>query len=242
MSEDTDPPATVPSEIIRHASPNHDSREGQAIDILLLHYTGMTSGPEAITRLCDPAAKVSAHYLIEEDGRLFQLVPEERRAWHAGVAAWAGDRDINARSIGIELVNPGHEFGYRPFPEAQMARLIGLAASLVARHGIPAARVLGHSDVAPSRKQDPGEFFDWSRLAQAGIGLWPQAVSLPDRLPTAREVAGQLSRFGYDTAGNDPATVITAFQRHFQPHKVDGVADLETAALLSALLAQKAGA
>jgi len=151
--------------VIESPSPNFDARPDgqrgtQAIDILLLHYSGMESATAAIARLCDVTAKVSAHYCVDEDGILFRLVPEDRRAWHAGAASWAGAGDINARSIGIELVNPGHEFGYRSFPEAQMETLIELAGEILARHPIPPQRVLGHSDVAPLRKEDPGELFD----------------------------------------------------------------------------------
>ncbi|MEX2202220.1 MAG: N-acetylmuramoyl-L-alanine amidase, partial [Dongiaceae bacterium] len=159
-------------------SPNHDARRGP-VDILLLHYTGMVAAEAALKRLCDPVARVSAHYLIDEDGTLWQLVGEDRRAWHAGVSFWAGESDINARSIGIELQNPGHEFGYRAFPEPQMKTLIELAQGILQRHPIPASRVIGHSDVAPTRKEDPGELFDWQRLAAAGIGLWPAGDSEP---------------------------------------------------------------
>ncbi len=161
--------------IVDRPSANFDARpEGAAVDILVVHYTGMETAEAALDRLMDPAAKVSAHYLIDEDGTLYRLVEEDRRAWHAGVASWRGATDVNARSIGIELVNPGHEFGYRPFPEAQTGALIDLAADIVARHRIPARNVVGHADVAPRRKMDPGELFDWPRLAAAGIGLWPE--------------------------------------------------------------------
>ncbi len=160
--------------LISCPSPNHDERPvGGAVDILVLHYTGMKTADEALARLCDPAAKVSAHYTIGRDGRVFAHVPEERRAWHAGVSYWAGERNVNGRSIGIELVNPGHEFGYEPFPCAQIAALIDLAHGILKRHPIPPHRVLGHSDVAPARKTDPGEFFPWRHLAEFGIGLWP---------------------------------------------------------------------
>ena len=214
---------------IDRPSPNHDARGDAPIDLLLLHYTGMTSAAAALDRLCDPAAKVSAHYLIDEDGTVYSMVPENRRAWHAGVAHWAGASDINARSIGIELVNPGHEFGYRAFPEAQIAALIPLCHSILMRHPIPSARVLGHSDVAPARKEDPGEKFPWARLAKAGIGLWPQGRD-SDLGPEA------LIRFGYDP--NAPQDkVIIAFQRHFRPRKLDGVWDAECAGLLAGLLA-----
>lgn len=159
--------------IIERPSPNYNERASGAIDMLVLHYTGMISCEHALVRLCGPAAKVSAHYLIDEMGLVYRLVAEERRAWHAGVSSWAGARDINSRSIGIELVNPGHELGYRNFPVLQMQALAELAQEILARHPIPPHRVLGHSDVAPGRKQDPGELFDWEWLAGQGIGMWP---------------------------------------------------------------------
>lgn len=209
-------------------SPNHDDRGGAAIDMLVLHYTGMTSGAAAIDRLCDPAAKVSAHYTVDEDGTVYSHVPEERRAWHAGVSHWAGVDNINSRSIGIEIVNPGHEFGYRAFPEAQIAALIELCGGILARHAIPASRVLGHSDVAPARKDDPGELFPWQRLADAGIGVWPQGVK-------SDLGAVALTRYGYDP--NAPQDkVITAFQRHFRPQSLTGQWDGECAGLLAGLL------
>lgn len=229
--------------IVDRPSPNHDARKpGQPIDILVLHYTGMPTGEEALARLCDPQAKVSAHYTVDEDGTVFRHVGEARRAWHAGVSAWAGDRDVNGRSIGIEIVNPGHEFGYRPFPEAQMAAVTALCRTVLARHPIPAWRVLGHSDVAPSRKQDPGELFDWARLAGAGVGLWPD----PPRVNHA-ERAGplafqrDLTRFGYDcpesgAIDEETAAVVAAFQRHFRPARIDGRPDAECHAVLRALL------
>src|SRR5579864_6043616 len=170
--------------LIQRPSPNHDARN-VPVDLLVLHYTGMKSANEALERLCDPAAKVSAHYTVDEDGTVYHHVPEARRAWHAGVSSWAGATDINACSIGIELVNPGHEFGYRDFPDAQIEALITLCHGILLRHPISSARVLGHSDVAPARKEDPGELFPWARLAKAGIGLWPQAATgdlAPDAL------------------------------------------------------------
>lgn len=213
-------------------SPNHNERPGgRPPDILLLHYTGMRSGAEALDRLCDPEAKVSAHYLIEEDGEVFRLVPEDRRAWHAGVASWAGDSDVNGRSLGIELVNPGHEFGYRDFPEPQMESLLALAGELCRRHPIPAHRVLGHSDVAPLRKEDPGERFDWPRLAAAGIGFLPA----PGRALGEAEAKARLSGFGYGYLDDDFAAVLRAFQRHFRPAAVTGELDPETAALVDGL-------
>ena len=158
---------------IERPSPNQDERGGAAIDMLVLHYTGMPTAEAALERLCDPQARVSAHYAIDEGGTIHALVPEARRAWHAGISFWAGARDINARSIGIELVNPGHEFGYRIFAEAQIVALTGLCQEILARHAIVPWRVLGHSDVAPDRKEDPGELFPWKSLAETGIGLWP---------------------------------------------------------------------
>jgi N-acetylmuramoyl-L-alanine amidase len=209
-------------------SPNQDDRGGAAIDMLVLHYTGMRSAQEALERLCDPAAKVSAHYTVDEDGTIYAHVPEARRAWHAGMAYWAGASDINVRSIGIELVNPGHEFGYREFTDDQIASLTTLCHSILVRHPIPSWHVLGHSDVAPARKEDPGESFPWEGLAKAGIGLWPQAVA-SDLGPEA------LSRYGYDP--NAPQDkLITAFQRHFRPKKLDVQWDSECAGLLASLL------
>ena len=242
-------------QLIDHPSPNHGPRaDGAAIDLLILHYTGMASGEAALARLCDPAAEVSAHYLIDEDGRVFRLVPEQRRAWHAGSAYWAGERDVNSRSIGIELVNPGHELGYRPFPDAQMAALEALTLDILARHPIPAHRVLGHSDVAPARKRDPGELFDWERLAEAGVGAWPRGVARRHRVTRSfgrddhdeaiAEVQDGLRRYGYEVEPSgrlDAATelVLFAFQRHFRPWRVDGRLDGESAARLRALLAQR---
>ncbi len=213
-------------------SPNHDSRGGAAVDMLVLHYTGMTSGAAAMDRLCDPAAKVSAHYTIDDDGTVYAHVAEDRRAWHAGISHWAGVDNLNARAIGIELVNPGHEYGYRAFPDAQIAALIELCHGILSRHAIPASRVLAHSDVAPARKDDPGELFPWETLAKAGIGVWPQGMN--------RELGPEaLTRYGYDP--NAPQDkVITAFQRHFRPAKLNGEWDDECAALLAGLLS-KAG-
>lgn len=231
--------------MIERPSPNHDERpEGTPIDMLVLHYTGMKTAAEALARLCDPQAKVSAHYTIDCDGTVFAHVPEDRRAWHAGVSYWAGARDINARSIGVELVNPGHEFGYEPFARAQIAALIDLGEEIVARHAIPQSRVLGHSDVAPARKEDPGELFPWSELAEFGIGLWPFADSeLVAKVPrpSGEESAflRDLARFGYGLAPEvdvTPRKAIAAFQRHWRPSSVDGVIDEETAYRLSLLL------
>jgi N-acetylmuramoyl-L-alanine amidase len=229
--------------LIDRPSPNHNPRPGSGVvDLLILHYTGMQSAAEALARLCNPAAQVSAHYVIDEDGAVFRLVPEERRAWHAGVSCWAGRRDVNGASIGIELVNPGHEFGYRGFPEPQMAALEALCRDILARHPIPARHVLGHSDVAPQRKEDPGELFDWPRLARAGIGLWPEldpTLALPDGIAEAQRA---LAAIGYETPlsgllDEETALVIAAFQRRFRPARCDGALDDETRARLAAVAA-----
>jgi N-acetylmuramoyl-L-alanine amidase len=210
-------------------SPNHGlRRSGAKIDMLILHYTGMPTASEALDRLCDPATEVSAHYVVEEDGTVWRLVAEDRRAWHAGRAFWAGESDVNSRSIGIELVNPGHGPDYRPFPEPQMTALIGLCRGILSRHPIPPHRVLGHSDVAPDRKIDPGELFDWRRLASAGIGLWSEATAA-----NSGDFAGAMRRFGYADASPD---AIRAFQRHFRPGAISGATDGETAARLMDLV------
>ena len=234
-------------DIIPAPSPNFNERAGPP-DILLLHYTGMESGEAAIARLRDPEAKVSSHYVVEEDGRIFTLVAEERRAWHAGVSFWKGERDINGRSIGIEIVNPGHEFGYRPFPDAQIAAVIALATDIRTRWMIADGDIIGHSDVAPNRKIDPGELFPWKTLAQAGHGLWVEPDPAPGApLAEGAEGAGVfafqagLTRLGYECPPSgqfdaDTTTVVTAFQRHWRPHQVDGIADGETRARLIALL------
>ena len=239
--------------MIERLSPNHDARPPrQEVDLLLVHYTGMPSRDEALERLCDPAARVSAHFLIDEDGTVFRLVAEERRAWHAGEACWSGERDINGCSVGIELVNPGHEWGYRRFPDLQIEALIALAGDIVARHPIAPARVLGHSDVAPRRRQDPGELFDWARLVRAGIGLLPRdGLAVPEGVVLMAGSKGEevtrwqqeLARYGYDvavTATYDAATTsaVAAFQGHFRPRVVDGRADAETRAALADLLVQ----
>ena len=198
--------------------------------MLVIHYTAMPEAP-ALDRLCDPASEVGAHYLIGEDGTVWRLIPEKRRAWHAGRSFWAGETDINSRSIGIELVNPGHGPDYRPYPEAQMRALEVLALAICSRHPIPSHRVLGHSDVAPGRKQDPGELFGWERLAAAGIGLWPTA-------PGPRETGAfeaNMRTFGYADAS---AAATAAFQQHFRPASVTGIADDETRARLAALVIQ----
>lgn len=219
--------------MIRSPSPNWGPRPaGVPVDMLVIHYTGMTDAAAALARLRDPRAEVSAHYLIDEDGTVHALVAEAHRAWHAGVSSWRGQSDINSRSIGIELVNPGHEFGYRDFPPAQMVALAGLATDILTRHAIPARNVVGHSDIAPARKLDPGERFDWGWLAAHGVGRWPEGPG-PARVDDVPEL---LVRWGYD-AEIAPDVALSAFQRHFRPRRIDGIADLECAGLLAALLA-----
>ena len=221
-------------------SPNHDARPGERDpDLIVLHYTGMRSAEEAIERLCDPVARVSAHYCIEEDGTLWRLVPERRRAWHAGLSSWQGQSGVNDRSLGIELVNPGHEWGYRAFPEAQMAVLLELLAVLRVRWRIPRNGIVGHSDVAPLRKEDPGELFDWARLAAAGHGEWPGSV--PPREPDEEAARVALSRIGYGYLDEDFPAVLRAFQRRYRQAKVDGLLDAETMGMIAAVVAMCAG-
>jgi N-acetylmuramoyl-L-alanine amidase len=216
--------------LIERASPNHGARPGGgAIDTLVIHYTGMPTAAGALDHLCNQASQVSAHYLIDEDGAIYRLVDEDRRAWHAGVAAWRGITDINATSIGIELTNPGHEFGYRDFPAPQMAALIALAVDINTRHPIDARNVVGHSDIAPARKIDPGERFDWPRLAAAGIGLWP-VVASPGGA-TDIDLAIALATIGYARALAPTEVLIAAFQRHYRPARIDGIGDAETVGL-----------
>ncbi len=233
-------------------SPNHDERkQGRLPDMILLHYTGMPTGEAALARLCASDSKVSSHYVVFEDGRIVQCVPERLRAWHAGVSSWAGETDINSCSIGIEIVNPGHEFGYRDFPLRQIAAVISLCRSILTRRGpISSDRILAHSDVAPARKQDPGEKFPWDLLSKSGIGHWVRPAPLNLDGPTLKpgdngDAVTRLQRalrgYGYgieETGSYDDATrdVVTAFQRHFRPARVDGVADASTLLTLRALL------
>ena len=216
--------------------------------MLVLHYTGMETGEAALERLRDPDAQVSAHYLVEEDGRVFRLVPEERRAWHAGVSFWKGERGLNDVSVGVEIVNPGHDWGYRAFPEPQISSVLALCADIRSRWSIPNARILGHSDIAPERKIDPGELFPWKRLSEAGHGLWAEPPPAPgEPLDEGDEGVGvfalqaALTRFGYDCAPSGSydertKTIVSAFQRHWRPARFDGVADGDTRARLMGLL------
>ncbi len=234
-------------------SPNHDERQ-LAVDLILLHYTGMQSGEAALQWLCTPASRVSSHYVVFEDGRIVQCVPEERRAWHAGVSSWAGETDINSCSVGIEIVNPGHEFGYRNFPLRQISAVIALCRSIRSRHGpIRPDRILAHSDVAPMRKQDPGEKFPWALLAESGIGHWVRpaplnlegaTVKIGDHGEAVRDLQRRLANYGYgvEVSGNfDDVTkaVVTAFQRHFRQARVDGVADPSTQLTLITLMERR---
>jgi N-acetylmuramoyl-L-alanine amidase len=217
-------------------SPNHDERPAdEPVDMLVLHYTGMQTAEAAISRLCDAASRVSSHYVVEEDGTVWRLVPEERRAWHAGISFWRGHHGLNGRSVGVEIVNPGHEWGYRPFPALQMAAVRDLCAGVLARHPIPARNVVAHSDIAPDRKQDPGELFDWQALAAAGIGFWPDFPSASqDHRVEGPALRADLARIGYPVPPEDGgeaafATLLRAFQRHWRPEAVTGLADAETA-------------
>jgi N-acetylmuramoyl-L-alanine amidase len=229
--------------LIQTPSPNFDTRAiGVKLTYIVLHYTGMKTGAEALSRLTDPASKVSAHYLIEEDGRIFALVDEAKRAWHAGVSFWRGESDINSASIGIELVNPGHLHGYRPFPAKQIAALKELMHDIVKRHGMdPRRAVLAHADVAPGRKEDPGELFPWQELAEAGLGFWPQPETGDYGHASDSEVQRFLRRIGYDCPDSDAYDLPTrnaliAFQRHFEPNNFTGTPERETIARMRALL------
>lgn len=217
-------------------SPNWNERS-LPVSMIVLHYTGMRSAEEALARLTDPAAQVSAHYLIDEEGQVVSLVPEDKRAWHAGKSYWRGVTDVNSASIGIELVNPGHEWGYRAFPEAQMRALLPLLADVKKRHDIPRANVVGHSDIAPARKEDPGELFDWEVLAKLRLALpipKPKIWLVYDN-PGAFYLA--LERFGYDIA--DGHAAVRAFQRRWRPNKIDGEIDGQIGGLLFELLLER---
>jgi N-acetylmuramoyl-L-alanine amidase len=236
--------------MIEHPSPNSDTRGGVAIDLVVLHYTGMQDVSTALRRLIDsapragdypgpwqaadidpatPLARVSAHYVVGEDGAVYRLVAETERAWHAGVSCWEGRTDTNARAIGIEIANGGHDFGLPPYPEAQIASVITLVKDVLTRNGLAPARVVGHSDVAPARKDDPGEHFPWPRLAAAGAAIWPRPGAAP-----VTDCRAVLTQFGYD-ADAPIDVVLRAFQRRFRPARIDGVADDETRALIGGL-------
>ncbi|HMK40232.1 MAG TPA: N-acetylmuramoyl-L-alanine amidase [Methyloceanibacter sp.] len=234
-------------------SPNREPRRGVSTpDMLILHYTGMESAEAALDWLTREEAKVSCHYLVDEEGRIAQIVAESERAWHAGQSLWAGETDLNSRSIGIEIHNPGHDFDYPAFPEAEMQAVEALCLDILARHAIAPDRVLAHSDVAPGRKRDPGEKFDWARLARKGIGLWvepvapgtDQGLGPGDEGESVARLQQQLHDFGYgvevtSTYGTGLEKVVEAFQRHFRPARIDGRADLSTRETLRRLLAAR---
>ena len=223
------------------------------LDMLVLHYTGMKDGPSALARMQeDKEPRVSAHYMVEEDGRAFALVPEDKRAWQAGRSWWRGDEDLNSRSIGIEIVNPGHEWGYRPFPEPQIAAVLELCQGILSRWPIPQNRIVAHSDIAPDRKEDPGELFPWKRFAEAGVGLWPEpqrpepwmmhGAEMGDAGVTVEGLQRDLATIGYRisvTGVFDAATaaVVRAFQRRWRPMRVDGVGDVDTIVLANSVAA-----
>ncbi|MBI1340326.1 N-acetylmuramoyl-L-alanine amidase [bacterium] len=230
-------------------SPNFNARL-HPVDMLVLHYTGMVDGESAVARLCDPASEVSAHYVVWEDGSVDRLVDETHRAWHAGRSTWRGDDDLNSRSIGVEIVNGGHDFGLPPFPDEQIRAVVGLCRYVMQRWDIPQIRIVGHSDIAPGRKADPGERFPWRRLAEEGIGLWPSAPApFSAALVASRrgdagdhvvELKSLLARIGYALDGSaefDEQTqaVVRAFQRRWRPVAVSGQADLATVQMVTAV-------
>jgi len=237
-------------------SPNHEKRRvGLSVDMLILHYTGMDSAEAALDWLTRQESEVSCHYLVDEDGRIAQLVTESERAWHAGQSLWAGETDLNSCSIGIEIHNPGHDFDYPDFPDTQMRAVEALCLDVLSRHAIPPHRVLAHSDVAPGRKRDPGEKFDWERLARAGIGLWVPPAPLEgdaglgpgDEGDSVAALQRALLEFGYgvevtSTYGTGLGKVVEAFQRHFRPARIDGRADKSTRETVARLLAARRGA
>lgn len=234
--------------LVDHPSPNFDERNcRRPVDMVVLHYTGMPTAAAALQRMTDSQSKVSSHYMIDEDGTVYRLVSEDKRAWHAGLAFWRGVRDVNARSIGIELVNPGHEFGYRQFPAAQIDALIVLLRDISSRYEVMPGNYVGHSDVAPTRKEDPGELFPWRRLHAAGFGRWwtddfkvsPNAPVLRagERGGAVLELQVALDKIGYAIEGSaiyDPHTeaAVRAFQRHWRQSQVDGISDAETTSLI----------
>ena len=239
-------------DIIQAPSANFNERL-YPLDMLVLHYTGMKDGPSALARMQeDKEPRVSAHYMVEEDGRVFALVPEDKRAWQAGRSWWRGDEDLNSRSIGIEIVNPGHEWGYRPFPEPQIAAVIELCQGILSRWSIPQNRIVAHSDIAPDRKEDPGELFPWKRFAEAGIGLWPEharpepwmthGAAMGDAGMTVEGLQRDLAAIGYKISvtgvfTEETAAVVRAFQRRWRPIRITGVGDVETIVLANSVAA-----
>jgi N-acetylmuramoyl-L-alanine amidase len=246
------PDSSIVAEVRR--SPNHGERKSRgAPDMIVLHYTGMADDQAALRLLCDPSSEVSAHYVVLQDGYIIQMVAESRRAWHAGMSTWAGETDVNSCSIGIEIANPGHDHGYPPFPKRQIAAVTALCRSIFTRHAISPDRVLAHSDVAPARKQDPGEKFPWKVLADSGVGLWvrpapisraPPVFVLGETDPLVEETQRLLASYGYGVTATgylDGTTrdAVAAFQRHFRPDRIDGAVDASTVATLKALIAAR---
>ncbi len=243
------PDSSIVSDVI--PSPNFGERnKGRTPDMIVLHYTGMPDVEGALARLCQAGTEVSAHYVVLEDGRVVQCVQESKRAWHAGLSFWAGEEDINSCSIGIEIVNRGHDWGYPDFPLRQVAAVIALCRGIIIRRNVAPHRILAHSDVAPERKQDPGEKFPWRALWDSGVGHWvpPAPISRGEVMklgadgPEVLALQNSLAQYGYGLTPSghyDQATaaVVTAFQRHFRPQKVDGIADTSTVATLQALIA-----
>ncbi|MBR1218396.1 N-acetylmuramoyl-L-alanine amidase [Bradyrhizobium sp. U87765 SZCCT0131] len=246
------PDSSVISDVVPSANYG-DRRNNRAPDMIVLHYTGMQDAESALARLCKPGTEVSAHYVVLEDGRIVQCVPEAYRAWHAGTSSWAGETDINSCSIGVEIVNGGHDWGYPDFPSRQVAAVIALCRGIIIRRDIPSDRVLGHSDIAPDRKKDPGEKFPWRLLASSGVGHWVRPARIVPGGPALRPgmsgdtvlaLQERLAAYGYAvprTGQYDAPTtaVIMAFQRHFRPELVDGIADLSTLETLQQLLDTK---
>ncbi|MBI3438388.1 MAG: N-acetylmuramoyl-L-alanine amidase [Proteobacteria bacterium] len=246
--------------LLDRPSPNFDVRS-RAIDLVVLHYTGMQDAETALARLTDPAptagkypgpwqdanvaldaplARVSAHYVVGEDGTIFRVVPEQSRAWHAGASSWRGEGDVNSRAIGIEIVNGGHDFGLPDYPAQQIDAVVALVEDILARNHMKPSQVVAHSDIAPERKQDPGEKFPWKRLADAGVAVWPENISSERAEHSVVTVQTQLASIGYavkQTGVLDSQTkaALMAFQRRFRPALIDGVADAETQALIAAL-------
>jgi N-acetylmuramoyl-L-alanine amidase len=253
MTERLSPESPVAAKVF--PSPNHGERkDGRRPDTLILHYTGMPAEGEALQWLCNPTSQVSAHYFVFEDGRVVQMVPEARRAWHAGLSSWNGETDINSSSIGIEIANPGHAGGLPPFDDAQIESVIALCRDIAARWRIAPERILAHSDVAPGRKQDPGELFPWERLHRAGVGHWVPPAPIRDGRFFARGDQGMpvealqamLAMYGYGlrisgTFDEDTEKVVAAFQRHFRQDRIDGVADASTITTLRNLIATRPG-
>lgn len=238
-------------------SPNCDARpQGSKVNVLVFHYTGMQTAKEALSRLCDVKAKVSAHYMVDEQGVVFHLVPEEKQAWHAGISCWNGKAAINENSIGIEVVNTGHEYGYRPFPQVQMDAVLKLSQDILTRHHIVPKDIVGHSDISPTRKTDPGELFDWQFLAKNNVGVWPKlgkiknphtVIAAPgDESKDVERFQRLLNSYGYHIRvdgfyGQKTEAVIRAFKRHFIQDRVDAFWDNIAQAAIEALLIEVKG-